>query len=44
MPIRLAMRGRSWLPSTQLGHPFGGNVASYSPISFAIDRFGGRFI
>jgi hypothetical protein len=39
MPIRLAMRERSWLPSThQLGHPFGGNVASYSPISLAIDR------
>jgi hypothetical protein len=38
MPIRLAMRGRSWLPRTQLGHPLGGNAASYSSISLAIDR------
>ena len=28
-PTRLAMRGRSWLPSTQFGQPPGGSAASY---------------
>jgi hypothetical protein len=27
-PMRLAIRGRSWLPSTQLGQPRGGRAAS----------------
>ena len=29
-PSRLAMRLRSWLPSTQFGHASSGSTASYS--------------
>ena len=36
LPMRVAMRGWSWFPITQLGHAPTGNAASYSVITAAI--------